>query len=203
MTEALENIPTMTATDRYIEVAKREDPSKWELAYALRDAVDEHLPDEGGAAARAGDPGVNTGLYQGIAEVWEISMKAGLVEGDIKELSKVYRTAVAWPEETRVEGATYAAHQTLRDLDRRQQRLSKWVAQSSTGRLGRDDARRHKAELTRKKFATPVRPHERFDNAIRRNVKHWATGGKLTDTERTEAIGILQALISDIENEVY
>lgn len=202
MSKAIEDIPTMTATQRFIEIAKREDPEKWERAYALRDAVQEHLPDE--ARAAAGADGVNTGLYQAIAEVWEEAMDAGLVEAEIQALSKDYRTAIAWPDETRVKGATYAAHFELRDLDNRQGRLSKWVARSTTGQFGRNAARREKAELTRKKFGKGiVRPPERFAQTVERGLKKWAVSGHLSDNERQEAISILTAYINDLQDEKF
>ena len=197
MPEVLEDIPTMTATERFIETAKREDVSVWERTDDLREAVDEHLDDEGGAAARAGKTGVKTGLGEAIAEVWSAAYDAGLVELEREELGKDYRTAVAWPQGSRIEGATYAAHREVRALSNRRTKLAQWVRQSQTGRVGRDQARLLRQGL--KPSPKPVSPPDRFDHAVRGALKRWATGGQLTEGERLTAVGLLQDLIGDIE----
>lgn len=205
MGPTIEDIPTQTAVHRYIEIARREDPMKWDYAYALRDAVNEEMGSEAGAAAPA-DNGVKTGLYLAIQRVWEKATDAGVVDAETDILRKHYRTAVAWPEETRVKGATYAAHMELRGLENRQGRLSKWVDRSGKGYFGRDDARRERAELNRKKFGEGIeekRPPVLFTKAVHRGLSRWATGGRLTGVERREAISILQGIITEIEQRKF
>jgi hypothetical protein len=199
--ESIESIPTMSATERYIQIAKREDPNKWEQTYALRDAVNEHLSDEQVAAATSGRHGVKTGIESAIADVYQEAIEAGLIELDYSELRQHYRTAVAWPEEMRVEGATYAAHMVLRDLDNRQGRLSKWVVQSTTGHFGRNAARRKKSELgmPASERVEEARPPVKFRRNIHQALKRWSGAIGLTEAERREAVSILHDLINEIE----
>ena len=110
----------------------------WRLADALvEDIGEDHR------AARD-DPHTKTGLFAKLEEAYWEARDAGAKDLKSKTLARKYTTGAAWPAETRVSGASYAAHEALspREFDgRREKALRRLVERSSDGWVGRDQVR--------------------------------------------------------------
>lgn len=168
-----EEVPTMSATDYAVEVFKRThrvgDVGQWERSDAIRDAVDAEL--EARAPARA-DSGVNDGSYVAIAKVWESLQSAGIPDVQVQTIAKYRNVAQAWPEEDRVEKATYGAHTALvnKKYDGKRKGILRKLASKSVAT--RNDVRVWKSEQKppksvpweqrfEKKLTAAFRSHER------------------------------------------
>lgn len=140
----LEDIPTQTPVEHLAELLRRQDASQWEKVDAVKEAVDEEAGDsDPGHAVRAADgASANTGVEGYITKVWE-QIEAIVPEPpEIKTVRNWYTIATLWPAETRVAGASFAAHAELavKQYQHRQGILSKLVARSSKP-VSRDDVR--------------------------------------------------------------
>ena len=143
-TTDIEDIPTQTPVEHLAEVLRREDTSQWEKVDAVKEAVDGE--DDACAAAHAslagGESSVNTGLEGFISRVWE-QIEAIVPEPpEMSTIRRWYTIATFWPTETRVAGASFAAHAELaaKSYPHRQGILSK-LADRSSKPVSRDDVR--------------------------------------------------------------
>lgn len=139
-TTDIEDIPTQTPVEHLAEVLRREDTSQWEKVDAVKEAVD----DDGAAAPSlsGGEPHINTGLRDAVRKVWEQIEDAVPEPPDIQTIEKWFRVATFWPAETRVAGASFAAHAELaaKSYPHRQGILSK-LADRNSKPVSRDDVR--------------------------------------------------------------
>jgi hypothetical protein len=156
MTDTLEQIPTMTPVEHLAEVLRREDSTEWEKCDAVAEAVDDQAEREG--RRRPGDvdpdPSGRTGLSRLVEKVWGELFDADIPEQPaIKTVSRWYAMAEAWPAETRVTGASYAAHRLLAPAKyrHRQGTLSKLVDKSGKRRVSEADVRNWIAEQNKQK----------------------------------------------------
>lgn len=199
--EALENIPTMTATERLVELLRNEESKAWQKADATLDAVNDGW--EGRTSPTLS--GVNSGLQARIVEVWEELVDADLPEQPaISTVSKWYGVAKAWPPETRVKGASYMAHYVLMGdkWKNRQAKLSKIVAQVRKRRGPDAYASRMDVELWKQaqEGAVKSKPWEdkfwgRLDSLVHSRV------GPKSKAEWNTAIGLVETLLNDMRTE--
>lgn len=197
MSEAIEDIPTMTATRRLVELLRGEESGSWQKVDAAREAIEEDWTPPAHAGGSA-----NTGLSARIAEVWEEITDNNLPEPlEIKTIRGWYTTARAWPLETRVKGASFRAHTELTGSQwkHRQGILNKLVGRKQKGIVNGDDVRRWKQE---KEGGSPVVPwEERFYKRLDSTV-HSQSFGLSTPEEWRKAISLVRTLLGDMQNEL-
>lgn len=199
MTEQLESIPTMTAMQDLIRLLRGEDTAAWVKADAMKRAVEDGWePRREGEATSA-----NTGLFARVDEVWQaVSEDKEIAEKpDHTTLARWYNVASAWPDETRVNGASYRAHQALagQQWANRQGILSKIVSRKRQGIVNEQDVIRWKQEQEGRPEPTPweERLYKRFDSVI-----HSRSFDISTPAEMKTAIRLLRTLIGDLQNEL-
>lgn len=190
-----------TALDRVVSAARRleehEEVDRWEFAEDVREAVDEQTDDQNGFGHPDQHPHTKTGLYAAIDGVNAALADAGIISVGRSSIVGAYTTAKAWPEEERVEGATYWAHYELRGRDydgRRQKALQRLVNRSQKGRVGPRDVRLWKSSI-RPSDITPFleKVERRVRVAIKSAAAPWAG---VSETDR-DAIGRMLKRIAD------
>lgn len=200
-TTDIEDIPTQTPVEHLAEVLRREDTSQWEKVDAVKEAVDGY--GEGAAAAApltGGDSGVRTGLQSAIAGVWE-QIEAIVPEPpEIRTIRGWYTVATFWPAETRVTGASFAAHAELaaKSYPHRQGILSK-LADRNSKPVSRDDVRVWKQHQNGAELPDPW--EVRFGRRVFTPLRSRLTGPK-TQHEWEQARAAYQDAIVFIETKL-
>ena len=199
MTKTIEDIPTMSAVQDLIRLLRGEDIAAWVKADAMKRAVEddwEHRPE--GDAAKA-----NTGLFARVDEVWQVVAEDEEIaeKPDHTTMARWYNVASAWPDETRVTGASYRAHQALagREWTNRQGILSKIVGRKRQGIVNEMDVIRWKQEQEGRDPMVPweERFYKRLDSVV-----HSRTFGISTPEEMRTAIKLVNTLVGDLQNEL-
>lgn len=202
-TQKIEEIPTMSAAEYVVEVFKRtnrtSDAGQWERSDAIRDAVDREMPERRQAAdGQVAESPVNDGSYRVIETLAAELHRSGIAEDlAIKTIATYRLVAIAWPEEDRVEQASYDAHRELASKtydSNRVKIMQRLVSRSSRNIVTRADVRTYKSEMKPKKL-TPW--EERFRQAIwstvfSRDVRPQAEG------EFDTAIEILEEALDEL-----
>lgn len=122
---------------RTVEVVKRAESDRWDIVEAIQADVDA----SGLTAHAVRDDTAHKGqefndLCSNIADACRAE---GADSWKARTVSNLYRVAVAWPRESRIEGATYGAHERLFHREDRVNRLTKLVERSSDGKVNRND----------------------------------------------------------------
>ena len=204
-TTNIEDIPTQTPVEHLAELLRREDTSQWEKVDAVKEAVDgeaagDDAPAAAGASLAGGDPSVNTGLQAAIAKVWE-QIEAIVPEPpEIRTVRGWYTVATFWPAETRVAGASFAAHAELavKAYPHRQGILSK-LADRSSKPVSRDDVRVWKQHQNGAELPDPW--EVRFGRRVFTPLRSRLTGPK-TQHEWEQARAAYQDAIVFIETKL-
>lgn len=193
-----------SALSRVVAVALRmeehEQVDRWELADDVKEAVQE-LTGESENGFRIEEK-YHSGLYAALDTVQEEIKKGGAPDVASRDTIRgSYHTAIAWPEEERVDGANYWAHFELRAKEyqgRRQAILRRLVRESSSKRVGTKQVRLWKSN-SRTVDLTPR--DEKLAKGVRAALRRWASPQKfsqLHEDEQQAAISVLNRLITEI-----
>jgi hypothetical protein len=131
-----EVIPINRTAFRTVEVVRRAEADRWDIVQAVQADIDAEFP------AHAGDssPGPKGPEYHDLcSRIADAAREEGADSWKTQTVSNLYRVAVAWPPEDRVQGATYGAHERLFAREDRVQRLTRLVERSSDGHINRND----------------------------------------------------------------
>lgn len=183
---------------RTVEVVKRAEHDRWDIV----EAVQQDIATNPSLAARAADslPGqrLPVELEQLCSEIADACRGEGADTWKTKTVVDLYRVAQAWPRESRVEGASYGAHERLFTRPDRAVRLQKMVERSSDGRINRNDVDRWLADQKPRKFVGFLEGIERGVRAVLKvKGRPWA---KVADEDRAEIARVLRRIANEIEN---
>lgn len=203
MTDVLD---ATTALDRVVAAARQmeahEDVDRWEFSSDVAEAVDAVMAGVQNRFELVGRGQRHPGFNEALDKVNGEITKAGVLSVGRQSIVGAYTTAKAWPQESRVEGATYWAHYELRAKDYDQRRnsiLSGLVRKSRDGRIGPKDVRLWRSNL-RQPDMTPR--DEKLEKGLRSALRRWATPQafrQLHQDEQAAAVKILRRLAGEIE----
>jgi hypothetical protein len=193
------------ALDRVVADAKKmeehEEVDRWQFSDDVLEAVEDISRPETVSGLHKGNRHEDSGFYQAIDEVNGHIKKAGVISVGRDSIVGAYKTAQAWPQDTRVENATYWAHYELRGKEyeqSRQRALRRLVA--GQGRVGPKDVRLWKSS----RKPTVVTPFlTQIENRVRAALKRGVVWNQLADGDRAEIVRILYALAGEVERETF
>jgi len=150
------------ATFRTVEVVRQAESDRW----AIVEAIEEDIDAAGLTARAVRDDTAHKGAEfdELCSRIADACRGEGADAWKTRTVSNLYRVAVAWPTESRVEGATYGAHERMFAREDRVTRLQKLVARSSDGKINRNDV---DLWLSSHKKSTVVGFLDGIDKAVR------------------------------------
>lgn len=192
------------ALDRVVADAKKmeehEEVDRWQFSDDVQEAVDDIARPETVSGLARGNRHQDSGFYRAIDEVNSHIKKAGVLVIGRDSIVGAYKTAQAWPPDTRVENATYWAHYELRakEYDRNRQTALRKLA--TRGKVGPKDVRLWKSS----RKPTVVTPFlTQVENRVRLALKRGVVWNQLGEGDRQEIVRVLYAIAGEVERGTF